>query len=45
MRAQGSGVLTSMLAANGLAIIAEGRNGVAAGEEIDTLLIGAIATG
>lgn len=39
MRAQGSGVSTSMIGANGLAILNEGVCEVVAGEMVDTLLI------
>lgn len=42
MRAQGSGILSSMVGANGLAVIEPGRERVEAGEQIDTVLIGPI---
>ena len=44
-KAQGSGVSTSMLQANGLAIVEEGVMGLASGELVETLLIGAILAG
>jgi molybdopterin biosynthesis enzyme len=43
MRAQGSGVSTSMIGANGLAIIDEGVTHVAAGTSVDVVLTGTIA--
>ena len=44
MRAQGSGVSTSMLAANGLAVLAEGVTHLEAGEAVDVVLIGHISS-
>ena len=41
MSAQGSGVSTSMLQANGLAIVEQGVTSVSAGESIATVLVGA----
>lgn len=41
---QGSGSLTSMIDANGLAVIAEGVTQVDAGTELPVLLIGPIAS-
>jgi molybdopterin molybdotransferase len=43
MRAQGSGVSTSMVAANGLAILEEGVTAAAAGERVRTVLFGGVA--
>lgn len=43
MRAQGSGVSTSMIGANGLAIVAEGITRIEAGALVDVLLIGLVA--
>ena len=43
LASQGSGSLTSMIDANGLAVIAEGVTQVDAGSELPVLLIGAIA--
>lgn len=42
MKAQGSGITTSMIAANGLALVPEGVTRVEAGELVDTVLIGRI---
>jgi len=42
MKAQGSGVTTSMIGANGLAVIPEGVNRVEVGGSVDVVLIGAI---
>jgi molybdopterin molybdotransferase len=42
LASQGSGSLTSMIGANGLAIVAEGVTRVEAGSAIDVLLIGAL---
>ena len=42
MRAQGSGVSTSMIAANGLAVVAEGVTRVEAGAQVDVILIGPV---
>lgn len=42
LASQGSGSLTSMLGANGLAIVAEGVTRIEAGEAIETLMIGAL---
>jgi molybdopterin molybdotransferase len=42
LASQGSGSLTSMLGANGLAIVPEGMTRVEAGSPIDVLLIGAL---
>ncbi len=41
-RAQGSGVLSSMVAANGLVIVREGAKHIAAGETVRVQLIGEI---
>lgn len=41
-RAQGSGVLSSMVAANGLVIVPEGTKAIAAGEQVRVQLIGEI---
>lgn len=43
MPAQGSHVSTSMLGANGLAVLEAGHTGVAAGESVEVVLIGPIA--
>ena len=43
MRSQGSGVSTSMLEANGLAVVDPGAVQLQAGDVVETLLIGAIA--
>ncbi|HEV7920198.1 MAG TPA: gephyrin-like molybdotransferase Glp [Thermoanaerobaculia bacterium] len=43
MRAQGSGVSTSMLGANGLAILEQGVTAAAAGERVRTVLFGGVA--
>jgi molybdopterin molybdotransferase len=45
MKAQGSGVLTSMIGANGLAIVPKGITDVPAGAEIDLVLIGPLQAG
>ena len=45
MRAQGSGVSTSMVGANGLAIVAEGITRIEAGGLVDVILIGPVASG
>ena len=42
MRAQGSGVSTSMVGANGFAVIAEGVTRVEAGEVVEVVLFGAV---
>jgi molybdopterin molybdotransferase len=42
MRAQGSGVSTSMIGANGLAVIEEGITRVEAGAVVDVLMVGGI---
>ena len=42
MRAQGSGVSTSMIGANGLAIVAEGITRIEAGAGVDVLLVGPV---
>jgi molybdopterin molybdotransferase len=44
MRAQGSGVSTSMIGANGLAIVAEGVTRVEAGALVDVILVGPVVT-
>jgi molybdopterin biosynthesis enzyme len=43
LASQGSGSLTSMIGANGLAVVQEGVTRVEAGEQIPVLLIGAIS--
>jgi molybdopterin molybdotransferase len=43
MPRQGSGVLTSMLDANGLLVVAGGTRTLAAGDEVDALVIGPLA--
>jgi molybdopterin molybdotransferase len=43
MRAQGSGVSTSMVGANGLAILEQGVTAAAAGERVRTVLFGGVA--
>ncbi|HKO55300.1 MAG TPA: gephyrin-like molybdotransferase Glp [Thermoanaerobaculia bacterium] len=43
MRAQGSGVSTSMVGANGLAILEQGVTSAAAGEPVRTVLFGGVA--
>lgn len=45
MHAQGSGVSTSMVGANGLAIVAEGITRIEAGELVDVILIGPVSSG
>ncbi len=45
MRAQGSAVSTSMVGANGLAIVAEGITRIEAGGLVDVILIGPVASG
>lgn len=45
MSAQGSGVSTSMVAANGLAIVETGTKEVASGSEVDVVMIGPVAAG
>jgi molybdopterin molybdotransferase len=44
MRAQGSGVSTSMIGANGLAVVAEGVTRVEAGTLVDVILVGQVVT-
>src|SRR5260221_5323822 len=44
MRAQGSGVSTSMIAANGLAVVAEGVTWIEAGAPVDVILIGPVTS-
>ena len=44
-RAQGSGVSTSMVGANGLAILEPGASSLAAGDSVPVVLIGPIAAG
>ena len=43
MAAQGSGVSTSMVAANGLAIVEAGVKEIAAGSEVDVVMIGPVS--
>ncbi|MFN2238754.1 MAG: gephyrin-like molybdotransferase Glp [Thermoanaerobaculia bacterium] len=43
MTAQGSGVSTSMVAANGLAIVEAGVKEIAAGSEVDVVMIGPVS--
>lgn len=45
MRAQGSGVSTSMVGANGLAILEKGKKSAEAGERLVTLIVGPLASG
>jgi molybdopterin molybdotransferase len=44
MAAQGSGVSTSMVDANGLAIVEAGLKGIAAGSEVEVVMIGPVAS-
>lgn len=45
MKLQGSGVTTSMIGANGLAIVPEGTTLIEEGSQVDVVLIGAIESG